>query len=192
MNKKIISIQINGVLRDTVDKILEIYEAENEITLERPLPSLDLQKELNFNSKEELIDFIYIESPMRVFGYAKEIEDDGALLLNEIYKKFRDTYKIVLFSNEVEKSKPATLIFLARIGCLIDNIQFYPLEDYKTIWDESDIIISASTEIIKNKPKDKISIKYENHYNGDVKSEFNINSLKQLLENEYFERCEFA
>ena len=72
MNKKIIAIQIDGVLRNSLEKILEIYEGENEVDLGRPLPSLDLEKELKFNSKEELIDFIYVESPMRVFGNAKE------------------------------------------------------------------------------------------------------------------------
>ena len=192
MNKKTISIQIDGVLRNSLEKILEIYEAENEVELERPLPSLNLEKELSFKSKEELIDFIYIESPMRVFGNAKEIEDGGAYILNEINKKFRDDYKYLLFSNEIEKSKPATLLFLAKTGSLIDNISFYPLEDYGTIWEESDLIISADTHILDSKPTDKISIKFTNEYNTHNESDNTINSLKDLLENDYFTRLEFA
>ena len=192
MAKKIISIHIDGVLRNSLEKILEIYEGENEVDLGRPLPSLDLEKELNFNSKEELIDFIYIESPMRAFGNAKETEDGGAYMLNEIYKKFRDEYKFVLFSNEIEKSKPATLLFLAKTGILIDNISFYPLEDYTTIWEESDVIITDDMHILKMKPTDKFSIKFTTVYNEESESDGTINSLKDLLENDYFTRPEFA
>jgi len=192
MNKKIIAIQIDGVLRNSLEKILEIYEGENEVDLGRPLPSLDLEKELKFNSKEELIDFIYVESPMRVFGNAKETEDGGVFILNEIYKKFRDEYKFILFSNEIEKSKPATLLFLAKTGILIDNISFYPLEDYTTIWKESDIIISGDMNILKMKPTDKFSIKFTTGYNEESESDETINSLKDLIENDYFTRPEFA
>jgi len=192
MKRKVIAIELNGVIRNIVDKIIEIYESEKEITVDRPLSSLDLQKELDFSTKEELIDFIYIESPMRVFGYSKEIEESSIFIINEIYKKFRDEYKIIIFSNEVEKSKPATLMFLARTGCLIDNVQFFPLEDYDSIWKNSDIVISALPTILDGKPKNKISIKYENPYNEDIKADFNITSLKQLLENEYFTTTEFA
>ena len=192
MSKKIISIQLDGVIRNTIDKIIEIYEGEKEVTLEKPFKTLDLQKELGFETKEELIEFIYVESPMRVFGYAKEIEEGVIFILNEIYKKFRDDYKLIIFSNEVEKSKPATLIFLAKTGCLIDNIEFYPLEDYKSIWVNSDLVIASSPNILNNKPNGKISIKYENIYNKENEADFTINSLKQLLENEYFERNEFA
>lgn len=192
MRKKIISIQLDGVIRNTIDKIIDIYEGENETEISRPLKTLDLQKELGFETKEELINFIYVESPMRVFGYSREIEDGAILVINEIYKKFRDDYKIILFSNEIEKSKPATLIFLAKNGCLVDTIQFYPLEDYSTVWDDSDIVISALSNIVTSKPPNKISIKYENQYNKDIDSDFTIDSLKQLLENEYFTTNEFA
>ena len=192
MRKKIISIQLDGVIRNTIDKIIDIYEGENETEISRPLKTLDLQKELGFETKEELIDFIYVESPMRVFGYSREIEDGAILIINEIYKKFRDDYKIILFSNEIEKSKPATLIFLAKNGCLLDTIQFYPLEDYSTVWDDSDIVISALSDIMTTKLPNKISIKYENQYNKDIDSDFTIDSLKQLLENEYFTTNEFA
>ena len=196
MKTKTISIQLDGVVRNTIDKILDIYEGEKGVEIERPLKTLDLQTELGFKTKEELIDFIYIESPMRVFGYSQEVEEGSVFIINEIYKKFRDEYKISIFSNEVEKSKPATLMFLAKTGCLIDNIHFYPLEDYTTIWDDSDIVITSSTNILKTKPDNKsankLSIKYQTIYNEDNEADFNIKSLKQLLENEYFKRNEFA
>ena len=192
MKVKTISIQLDGVIRNTIDKILDIYEGEKEVEIDRPLKTLDLQTELGFKTKEELIEFIYIESPMRVFGYSKEVEEGSVFIINEIYKKFRDEYKISIFSNEVEKSKPATLMFLAKTGCLIDNIHFYPLEDYNTIWDSSDVVITSSSNILETKPDNKLSIKYQTLYNEDSKADFNIKTLKQLLENEYFERNEFA
>ena len=54
-------------------------------------------------------------------------------MVNEFYKKYRDKFNIILFSNEIEKSKPNTLMFLIRMGILIDNIEFFPLEDFKSV-----------------------------------------------------------
>ena len=190
---KSIYLELNGVIRDVVSKALQVYKIENpESELPDELESNDLVKEFNFSNKEELIDFLYVESPMRVFGYASEKVDGVSFMVNELYKKYRDKYTITIFSNEVEKSKPATLMFLARMGILIDNIKFYPLENFTSVWDDADIVISSNPEILNNKVKNKKSIKVIDKYNEDVTSDITIKSIKDIVENEYFEREQFT
>ena len=55
---------------------------------------------------------------MRIFGYSNECEEGASFMVNELYKKYRDRHHIVIFSNEIEKSKPATLMFLSENGYL--------------------------------------------------------------------------
>jgi len=187
--KKNIYIELNNVIRDINSKTVQIYKSDN---LEHELPEEyngeDLQEYLNFDSKEDLLEYMYVECPMRIFGYSNECTEGTSLMLNEFYKKYRDIYNITIFSNEIEKSKPATLMFLARMGILVDSIEFFPLEDFTTVNEKADIIITNNQNIIKGDYDTKyIKIKQtESHDNiGNVIS---VESLKNLVEDEYIER----
>tara|TARA_R100000664_G_scaffold31141_1_gene44450 strand:- start:8751 stop:9314 length:564 start_codon:yes stop_codon:yes gene_type:complete len=180
---KRISISVTGVLRDVISKLVKLNESYNEFTPEDGIPDLDLVKHLNFKNEEELINFMYIDCPLQLFGYAGEVEEgDSFTHLNDFYKKYRDEYEIVLVSEEIEKSKPATLVFLAKHGCLIDKIEFYPLHKSHLAWDKSDVFVTAQEEIIKHKKEGKTSIKFKNDYNNNITSDYTINSLKDLSE----------
>ena len=178
---KRISISITGVLRDVISRLITLNERYNEHKMEEDLPDLDLVKHLNFKDEEELINFMYVECPLQLFGYATEIEEGLSFAyLNDFYKKYRDRYKIVLVSEEIEKSKPATLVFLAKHGSLVDNIEFYPLNKSHLVWDKTDIFITSEEHILNKKPEGKTSIKFKNDYNKNIKSDFNIKSLNNL------------
>lgn len=191
--KKNIYIELNNVIRDINSKTVQIYKSDN---LEHELPEEyngeDLQEYLNFESKEDLLEYMYVECPMRIFGYSNECTEGTSLMLNEFYKKYRDIYNITIFSNEIEKSKPATLMFLARMGILVDSIEFFPLEDFTTVNEKADIIITNNQNIIKGDYDTKyIKINQtESHDNtGNVIS---VGSLKNLIEDEYIERKQFT
>ena len=178
---KRISISVTGVLRDVLSKLISLNNKYNECEFEGDLPDLDLVKHLNFKDEEELINFMYVECPLQLFGYSPEIEEGLSFVyLNDFYKKYRDEYKIVLVSEEIEKSKPATLVFLAKHGCLIDNIEFYPLNKSHSIWTKTDIFITSEEDILNKKPEGKTSIKFKNDYNKNIKSDFTVKSLKNL------------
>jgi hypothetical protein len=178
---KRISISVTGVLRDVLSKLISLNNKYNESEFEGEFPDLDLVKHLDFKDEEELIKFMYIDCPLQLFGYAGEVEEGISFMeLNNFYKKYRDEYKIVLVSEEVEKSKPATLVFLAKHGCLIDNVEFYPINKSYTIWDKTDIFVSCEDDVLIKKPTDKTSIKFKNKYNKDIESDFTIKSIKEL------------
>ena len=102
--------------------------------------------------------------------------------LNEFYKKYRDLYNIKLVSDEVEKSKPATLFFLAKYGCLIDKIEFYGLGKEKEMWENTDIFVSSDSNILDIKPKNKKTIKISNDFNVKSSGDFVVTTINELNE----------
>ncbi len=189
--KKNIYIELNNVIRDIVSKTILVYKADNlEKELEDEYTDQDLQEYLGFETKEDLIEYMYVECPMRIFGYSNECEEGVSFMVNELYKKYRDEYNLILFSNEIEKSKPATLMFLARMGILIDKIEFFPLEDFKSVNEKADIIITNNVKITEFKKTKYIKINKEeqnknnkvNEYHGNVLC---VSSIKDLVEDEY-------
>lgn len=189
--KKNIYIELNNVIRDIISKTILVYKADNlEKEFEDEYVDQNLQEYLGFETKEDLIEYMYVECPMRIFGYSNECEEGTSFMVNEFYKKYRDEYNVILFSNEIEKSKPATLMFLARMGILIDKIEFFPLEDFKSVNQKADIIITNNVKITEFKKTKYIKINKEeqnknnevNEYHGNVLC---VSSIKDLVEDEY-------
>ena len=208
-----IGIEVNGVLRDTIEKFTQIYEkhmiGENEeheslpmtfevdsdgnthnIELEEivkyeklnDVDSLDLMSHFKFKSKEEYFSFMYEEFPMHIFGHAPSTEMTTFNEFNDFYTLFRDENEIVIISDEMGKSKPATLFFLSKFGCLVENIIFYNSVTKDKVLSSFDLIVTSNPDIIINYSDKLTIIKYESVYNKQVKSEITINSLKELSE----------
>ena len=158
---KTIFIQLNGIIRDYESKVKEVFCSEKdceEIDFEQ---DKQLKEILGFETLEDYIEFLYVESPMRVFGYSKEREEGLIHQLNEFYRENRDKIKICIFSNEIEKSKPATLMFLARYGCLIDNIHFFPLMEKQEIINQCDLLIVNESFIEGNMDEKVVVFDYK-------------------------------
>lgn len=186
-----IGIEINGVLRDTLKKIQQEYqkwyidnpfkeEQEFEYKVMSDLTSLNISEHLNFKNEEELYNFLYKEHTMEIFGHAGSVEYNSMMDLNDFYLDMRDNHEIILLSDEIGKSKPATLFFLSKFGCLVENIKFYSEITINSLWDSIDILLTANPNLLLNHPSDKKIIKYENFYNTDIKSEFSITKIKEL------------
>ena len=192
-----IGIEINGVLRDTLKKIQQEYEkwylnenwkemefVEDEKDINRKVisavESLDLKKHLVFKNEDEVYDFLYKEHTMEIFGHASSVEYSSMNDLNDFYIDMRDNHEIIIVSDEIGKSKPASLFFLAKFGCLLEQVKFYSESTINSLWDSIDILLTANPELLLNYPHDKIVIKYETVYNSDIKSENSISTLKEL------------
>ena len=188
-----IAIDVNGVLRNTIDKIEKTYqkylidktegiEDENSFKYEMNLPvdSLDMEKHFKFESKEELYSFLFEEFPMEIFGHAQSTEYQTFNYLNDIYLKLRDNHDLVIVSDEIGKSKPATLFFLSKFGCQLEKVKFYSNITINSMWDEIDILLTANPDLLLNHPEDKIVIKFETDYNKSINNHNFINSLKDL------------
>jgi hypothetical protein len=186
-----IGIEINGVLRDTLKKIQQEYEkwyidnpfkeeTEFEYKIISDLNSLDITKHLSFKNEDELYDFLYKEHTMEIFGHAGSVEMSSMNDLNDFYMDIRDNHDIVIVSDEIGKSKPASLFFLSKFGCLVESVKFYSEITINSLWDSIDILLTANPNLLLNYPKDKKVIKYETTYNMDIECEHTIKNLKDL------------
>jgi len=207
---KRIGIEINGVLRDTIGKFTQVYEkhmveesddenktyeidlsgntkentTENnfEYKIINDVTSLELMSHFTFKDSDELYSFMYEDFVMQIFGHAGSTETFTFNDLNDFYINFRDDYEIIIVSDEMGRSKPASLFFLSKFGCLVENIKFYSNSTLQNLWDSLDILVSANPKLIENAPENKTVIKYETPYNKNVTCEYEITELKKLNE----------
>jgi len=213
-----IGFELNGVLRDTIEKFRQTYERylideeydeklktyeaidNNEDykeilnQVETPFKyevlsepnSLDLVKHFAFPNNDELYNFMYQEFPMQIFGHAPSAEMTSFNDLNDLYVKLRDEHDLLIVSDEIGKSKPASLFFISKFGCLLEKVKFYSNQTIKSMWDEVDVLLTANPDLLLNYPQNKIVVKYETKYNKHVSSPYTISSLKEfesMLEN---------
>lgn len=209
---KRIAIEVNGVLRDTIGKLKQVYEkfliekseedlnpqfeinSENDDLIKvedknkfdydiiEPISSLEISKYFKFKSQEEQFSFIYDEFPMHIFGHASSSEMLTFNYLNEFYKDFRNDYEIVIISDEIEKSKPSTLFFLSKFSCLIESVVFYNPTTIDKVISSFDLIVTSNPDIVINYSNILNVVKYETEYNKQVSTAHEIKSLRELSE----------
>jgi hypothetical protein len=188
-----IAIEINGVLRNTIGKIEQTYqkymidktdglEDEESFKYEISLPvdSLNLRNHFKFQTDEDLYSFLYEEFPMEIFGHSQSMEYSTFNDFNELYLNFRDNHDILIVSDEIGKSKPASLFFLSKFGCLVEKVKFYSNSTINSMWDEIDILLTSNPVLLLEHPEDKIVIKYPTDYNKHVYAEHSISTLNEL------------
>ena len=188
-----IGIEMNGVLRDTILKFRQLYEkfyidpyldlpekSEFEYKIIEPIDSLNLMDHFTFPNKDDFYSFMYEEHPMEIFGHSPSVELSTMHDLNEFYYEMRDNHEIMIVSDEIGKSKPASLFFLSKFGCLIEKIKFYSEITLNSMWDELDILLTANPDLLLKKPDNKIIIKFETSYNKNIDCEHTIKNLKEL------------
>jgi hypothetical protein len=203
-----IGIEINGVLRDTIGKFTQLYEKhmieekdsdsktfdidmsgnteelvsaeEFEYKILSDVTSLDLMEHFRFNDENELYSFMYEDFVMQIFGHAGSTETFTFNDLNDIYIKYRDTDELLIVSDEIGKSKPSSLFFLSKFGCLLEKIKFYSNSTLNSIWDEVDVLLTSNPNLMVNIPKDKTVVKYKTNYNKDINCDYEIETLKQF------------
>jgi len=204
-----IAIDLNGVIRDVFTKTEQVYtkfyleendsdenlkeydndtgewvEKENldnfEYGLNLPVTSMDLINHFKFKDSEELYNFFYIDFPMNIFGHSPSVSGNTFNILNDFYLDYRDDNEITIISDEIGKSKPATLFFLSKYGCLIENIKFYSKITLEHTFSQFDVIITSNPDILSLDMNNKKVIKYETTYNQEFKSEYSIKCISEL------------
>ena len=186
-------IEINGGLRNTLGKIEQTYqkfyidktegiedEGSFEYKITTPINSLELKNHFAFQSDEEVYSFLYEEFPMEIFGHAQSSEYTTFNDLNDIYINFRDYFDFLIVSDEIGRSKPASLFFLSKFGCQLEKVKFYSNITINSMWDELDILLTSNPSLLLDYPEGKILIKYETEYNKDIPSTHTISSIKEL------------
>jgi len=207
-----IGIEINGVLRNTIEKITQVYQKNNidghqsEFTsqtykldmsgnteeeilpepfkyeMSLPVTSLTLTDHFKFQNEEEYYSFLYEEHPMEIFGHSPSTEMTTFIDINSIYFNLRNLHDFIIVSDEMGKSKPASLFFLSKFGCEFEKVKFYSNTTINSMWDEIDVLLTANPNLLLNHPSDKKVIKFETVYNDDIDVELNIKNIKDLNE----------
>lgn len=190
-----IAIDVNGVLRDTLTKIQQVYERwyiDNQIKqtededfkyeIISDVTTLDLATHLNFKDEDEIYNFLYVDHTMEIFGHSPSVEMNTFVDLNDFYFDNRDEHEILIVSDEIGKSKPATLFFISKFGCQLEKVKFYSKVTLDNLWDELDIIVTANPELILDHPKGKKIIKFNTTYNTNIDCETSISNIKELKE----------
>jgi len=207
---KRIGVEVNGVLRDTIGKFKQLYEkhmideyeSENsnqtfsldlsgnttvddvedkfEYKINTPIDTLNLINHFTFKNDDELYDFMFEDFPMQLFGHAGSTETYTFNDLNEFYLNNRDKYEIFIISDEIGKSKPATLFFLSKFGCLVENIKFYSSSTIEKMWETVDVLLTANPELLTEHPEDVTVIQFLTEYNQSINNNHKIETLKDF------------
>ena len=163
---------------DEWEKIEETDDFNYEVV--SPITSLNLIEHFKFPTSEDLFEFFYIDFAMEIFGNSQSKTKDSFKILNDIYKEFREHDDVIVISDEIERSKPATLFFLSKNGCLVETIRFFSTVTMPNLWEDCDIIVTANPNIIDNSKNDTIIIKYNTTYNEKCVSDYNIDDISDV------------
>lgn len=176
----IISVTINDVLRDILARFEDVYNKYHEDGVTSSVKTPDLLKYTHFKTSEELYEFMYEESPMEIFGQAKEVEINVMTHLKNLYKEMPKNYRLRIVGDDLGRAKSSTLWFLAKYGCSCDEVSFYSTETLDEMWQKTDLFITADVDIIKSKPKNKELIIVDKVYNEDLICNLRIKTIKDI------------
>lgn len=163
-------------------ELIESKENNFDYTKLSEVTSLDFKKHYSFKNDEELFSFMYEEYSMELFGHAPSSEMTTFNILNDLYFELREKNDLIVVSSEIGKSKPSTLFFLSKFGCLIERFFFFSEVTKKSMWNEIDILLTADPTLLLEVPDGKIVVKYKTSYNKHLSSELEIESLSEFHE----------
>lgn len=187
---KRVAIEIDGVLRDTYTKLeqvyqkflideLELVDEDFKFEIKKPFSTKNYDQHFIFKTDEEFFTFVYEEFAMEIFGHSPSSELSTFIDLQDLQIKFQNEIEWVLISEQIGKTKPATLFFISKFGCDVDKVIFFNKKNIEKIWNEFDVILASSPNLLNNVDS-KPTIKYERSYNLDIIVDHTITNLKQL------------
>jgi hypothetical protein len=129
-------------------------------------------------------DFIYDKCCLEIFGYADECIDGAVQSINDLSLQTTGKHKIIITSRETGRGVPASLFFLSKTGCMIQDIKF--TMGIKDCWEFVDVMVTDHPEVLNSKPEGKKTIKIEKPFNQEIKSDFTVRSVRELIGLELF------
>ena len=187
---KRVAIEIDGVLRDTFAKLEQIYQKflidelelvdeDFKFEIKKPFDTKDFTNHFVFKNEEEFFTFVYEEFAMEIFGHSPSSELTTFIDLKDLQIGHQNEIEWVLISEQIGKTKPATLFFVSKFGCDVDKVVFFNKKTIDKIWNEFDILVASSPNLLSNTDT-KPTIKYERTYNSNIDVEHTITNLKEL------------
>ena len=184
-----LGITLNEVLRDYLGQLVYTYTKyidPNNYIKEGDIQDSDLLKYFKFDNLDEFNDFVYDEAALEIFGHADQLHDNIMSHFNTFLMDIEDEeeHEIILISREVSKSIPATLFLLSKVGCRAKNIRF--VSNYEEMWNDIDILITATPEAINVKPNGKTVVKIKSSYNQMVSADHELPTIVEFMRDEEF------
>lgn len=178
-----IGISINEVLRDFLsqfDYTYNKYIGKTEVKIS-DIESFDLTKYYPFESVGRMNTFLYLESPLEIFGHADQMSDGLINKFNAFLSDMEDDtdHEIYLVSREVNKAIPSTFFFLSKTGARINNIKF--VKNNEEEWSDFDVLITANPIALAAKPSGKISVKINAPYNKESDADYTLDSILEFI-----------
>lgn len=173
-----------------LDASIDSFEEYNEqnTSIERVLVEvqesddpMNLSKFLTFKDKQEFEEFLYQDQAFEIFSRAPLAYPQVMIDLDKLYQVLsKRNHNITIVSQERDRSKSATLLFLSQNQFRGNNIKF--LYDYTNVWELYDLIITADPFIAKIKPEGKICLLVETEHNSGeyAKGVFKFPSIKEI------------
>lgn len=190
--RKRIAIDLNDVVRDYTGQFIACYQKLINPRFEikdEDIVSFDFSEAFPFSSMNEYYDFKYNDAAFELHGRATVMDNKlrGALLdwTDNVLVNLdvEEDPEVFFFSPfELGTTISATLSFLAAQG--IRAREFYFPVNSMTIYDRSDIVITANPNLIENCPDGKTVIKIERPYNKDVESKYSFGGLFDVIRDE--------
>jgi len=182
-----IGISLNEVLRDFLSQFVYVYTKYIGPTdiKEGDITDFNLLNYFpTFANIEEFNRFLYLESPLEIFGHADQMSKGLIQHLNDFVMDIKDDgeHEVILVSKEANKSIPATYFFLSKTGCRAEKVNF--IQQSQDEWNGIDILITANPDALKAKPNGKISVKVNASYNTESTADFTIDSILELFMDE--------
>ena len=165
---------------------------EDELALQKiidekinlPLDTFDLLNHYQFENREELEKFMYINYSFQIFASANSFPKSmDSINFLQIFGDTTGLFDVVLFAKCKETSISSTYHFLAKNACKIRNVKF--IEEYEDIWKDSDVVITDCPEVLETKPKNKKSIKMNHMYNSYSDANYSFYSILEIKDENF-------
>jgi hypothetical protein len=165
---------------------------EDELALQKiidekinlPLDTFDLLNHYQFENREELEKFMYINYSFQIFASANSFPKSmDSINFLQIFGDTTGLFDVVLFAKCKETSISSTYHFLAKNACKIRNVKF--IEEYEDIWKDSDVVITDCPEVLETKPKNKKSIKMNHMYNSYSDANYSFDSILEIKDENF-------
>lgn len=184
-----IGITLNEVLRDFVGQLAYTYTKyiDPDFSLkEDEITSSNFIDHFKFDDIDAFNKFVYDEAALEIFGHADQLHENIMSQFNTFLMDIEDDeeHEIILVSREAAKSIPSTMFFLSKVGCKATNIRF--VKKYEEMWDEVDVLVTATPEALNVKPTGKVSIKINTTYNSDVRGDHEMDDILEFMRDEEY------
>lgn len=165
---------------EVIKETTTLVKTKFEYGLKGDVKNDNLFNHYKFQSIEEFENFIYLEYPVEIFGHAGISYPSVITDLNKFIHDNKEHNITIVGIDELGRAKPSTLFFLSRNGCLADNVKFIKSENVMDAWQDCDVWVTDSLDVLECRPKDKMGIKFKTNFNEHFTNPIEIDKLTEI------------